>query len=875
MLPGGNDEVYQETIIVEAAQAQQQLAELKRNIDEVTIAFRQMKAAGADMGELRQWLTGQGVQEATFGNVTVSAQDAVRALDTVMGTAQQAGDIMARTMEQDVIEIKRATAALREMSAAQRTTPLSAAQTPEFQNLGFQPATVTAAMNELGGTFDKVAGKKDSFRLNLSQLYAKFKEGTLSVNDFSSVLMGAFGAAVGFMAVSAVFALVGAVGQLITSLNQAAEASVKFMDAQFKLEVGLRDAQRQGFQVSRSELNKYMADLNAAYPMLSTVVITQGIADSIFILKNFGLTSEQAFKTFNSAAALAVATGKDMGTVTREIALAASSGYSVALQKMGLDINKATVAQEAHKEGVDLAYAALTREQKVMYTLNLVAEQTSGVIGDLAEKQNTLAGKAETVAAQMEQAQTKMGKNWEPIKLAWDSFTLYVTKWVADNLESLNYLLAGAESTFALIGKIMADPTILLDGDKLTTAIKEAARSAAEAHGLVAAFQDDLLAANKNDLADALHLTPEELQTVQDSIDKFAADVLKIVQDYQKSLKEATQKYNDDLVKIDADGDKKRVDLKKKLVQDLADIDTKLAESLDKARLDFDRANQDADRKAAEDRVNALIDEKRKEEDIQQKYADSVRKLNAKLTLDLEEAVRAGDVIQIRKLKRQYPADLAELGITRDQDIAKARQDYQQKLADLERQRAFDRQQRAIDYQQKIADLNAQAALQRQQTQEQYAQSLIDLNQSLADERKARLDAYNQQWRDMYNSYRDKLRLASEALADEVQMNQKAMDAIIKMLVATYGAGGIFQQVYDAMQAYVASGGKTGLWNGLNPPTVPPNLNTTSLTGAATGLSGTSSLNQVQVSVDLGPGLEGRIVNSSLNAMADIMVRNG
>lgn len=875
MLPGGNSDVFQETVIVEAAQAQQTLVALKKDINEVTVAFRQMKAAGTDMAEMRQMLSGQGVSDITMGNVTVSAKEAVAALDQVMGAAQQAGGVLQTTMEQDVMQIKRATAALREMSQTQRTTPLSASMSPQYQQLGFQPATTTAAMTELGAAFDKTAGKKDSFRLNLSQLYAKFKEGTLSVNDFSSVLLGAFGAAVGFMVVSAVFQAVAAVGQFINSLNQAAVASLKFMDAQFKLEVGLRDAQRQGFQVSRIELNKYIADLNAAYPMLSTIKITEGIAESIFILKNFGLTSAQAFKTFDAAAALAVATGKDMGTVTREIALAASSGYSVALQKMGLDINRATVAQEAHKNGVDLAYMALTREQKVLYTLNLVASQTAGIMSDLAEKQNTLAGKAEAVAAAQETATISLGKNWEPFKLFFDQLGLSVATSLANILYDINVFSAYIEIQFKILGKMFAEPFIFLDPEKFDAAVKEITASVGKAHGLISAFQGDLASQKSGDaLAAALGIDPADIQNVYDSMDKFAGTVLDDTLAYQKQLKDATQKYNDDLVKIDADGEKKRVDLKNKLVKDLADIDTKLSENLGKAQIDFTRAEDDANRKAAEDRVNSLIDEKRKEEDIQQKYVDSVRKLNDKLTQDLEEAVRAGDVIQIRKLKRQYPADLAELGVTRDQDITGARKDLQQKLSDAERQRAFDRQQRAIDFQQKVVDLNAQAVVQRQQTNDQYVQSLADLNQSLADERKARVDSYNQQWRDMYKAYQDKLKLAAEALADEVKMNNEAMNMIAQKLISIYGAGGIFQQVFDGLKGYIESGGQAGLWTGLTAP-VPPTTGVSGVTGAGS-FNGTNYYdpNLVKVSVDLGPDLQGKIVNASLNVMADLLTRN-
>lgn len=864
-MPGGEGEIYRVEVVVETAQANQKTAEFRAQVEEAKLALKGLLEMGAKLKDINP---GMLADQIGPNGIVMSAKAAEIAFSEMGKTGVQAGGKILTAMQQDEIQIKRATQALMEMASVNRSTPLSVSTTAAYQQLGFEPATTTAALTGMGAAFDKTAGKKDSFRLNLSQLYAKFKEGTLTINDFSSAFTAGIGAAFGYMVVNAIFSIVNSVGQLIQMLNQATVAGKEFLDSQIKLSLGLRDAQRNGFDATRESMNKFMDDFKAKFPTFSTTAIVKGMSDLIFYARNMGITSQEAFHLFDSAAVLAKASGKDLNDVLKSIALAASSGYSESLQRMGLNINKVTITEKAHAQGVKESYMAMAQEERARATLALVFEQTDQMFKDAIQTQQSLAGVTDQVTAKLTDAERHMGTAWLPSKNAFDAIKAWFQEAIAKVLDGWNALNALISAQADTLGLILSD---LFSGKPLQSL--DFYRNAALLHqglqmGLIQPLQNDV--EQLKDTLSEMGMDEATQQKILGDVDTFADTLLKNIQDYQKSVTDATKKFQDDLAKIDADGAKKRIDLANKLRDDLAKVNSDLAKNIANATQAYQRQEDDDARAFARKQADAVRDEKRRELEIQQKYADDLKKLQNKMSFDLEEAVRAGDVIQIRKIQRQYKYDVGNLGGGRDQDIAQARRDLAQKLADNAADREFQRQQRAVAFQQKLADLQAQAVEERKNLQTQYAQSLVELQASLDDERKTRIEAYHQQYKDLYDAFQQKLKLAAQALAEEVQMNQAAMNQIIKTLIATYGKNGIFQQVYDAMQAYVKSGGKTGLWAGVDTS----KLTTSSVTGSSTSgvSSSTSNATQsVNVRVDLGPDLVGKIVNTSVGVIADVM----
>jgi hypothetical protein len=340
---------------------------------------------------------------------------------------------------------------------------------------------------------------------------------------------------------------------------------------------------------------------------------------------------------------------------------------------------------------------------------------------------------------------------------------------------------------------------------------------------------------------------------------------------YNTDIADAEEKYQRDLINIDVQGARKREELALDLGRKLADIDTSLSRNYQSAQIDYQRSLVDIDVQA-----NRKIEEARKASaqnkiDIEKKYRDDIKKLQNNLIFDLEEAVRGGDVIQIRQLQRQYQKDLTNLALGKQENLGTEGQSLEQKINDINAQREFDKQQRLIDYQQKKADLDRQAAQQRLDAQTRYQQELTDLRLNLDQQRKDRQKAYNDQLKDMYTAFQNRLRLASEALIKEVGLNAQAASAIAGYMMQLYGQNGLFQQVYDYMMGYINQG-QADILKGL----VPPTLNAIPSTGTNSGVSATPDQGPTttKVSIDLGPDLQGRIVETAVGVVADITLRS-
>lgn len=760
-------------------------------------------------------------------------------------------------------------------------------QTPEQIGaaLGYDPAVIEGAVNgfnqvgeavvSVGEKSQQAAPKVQSIRTALGNMFAALKSGQGISQQFSTVFQAMLAGLGSFAIYQAFNAIISGIGQFVGMLDEAAVKSKEFLDAYFKLQVGLRDAQRKGFDATLGDLDKFGAEFQAKYPQFSRTAIVEGMADLIFRTKELGLTSQQAFKLFEAASALATASGKNVGEVLKEIAQAASSGYSEGLQRMGILINKNVITQRTYAEGAKNSAEAMDLQRRATATLNIVLEQTAGIVEDTTAKQKTLAGWADTVAAKNEDATTRLGKAWLPIK------TFFSEEW-AKILEEISVKLFGVTLAFTSIsGAVAGAGAVIADffsgkfwsGKNVADIIAEDLQKGLDDAYLKAgitmdAFGNEVVEKNA-EIFDQFGMTPEQAQKMQTSLDKFYEDILDLTDKYQTDLVNAEEKYQNDLVDIDVQGQRKREELTRNLARKLEEINIDLGRDYQNAQIDYQRDLVNIDIQANRKIEEAQRESAQRKVDIEKKYQDDVKKLQNELIFDLEEAVRTGDVIQIRKLQRQYQKDLANLAIGRTENITTEGQNLTEKIADIERQRAFDKQQRLIDYQQKKEDLDRQAAQERVDANTRYQQELADLRKSLIEQKKERLKAYNDQLTDMYRAFQNRLRLASEALIKEVGLNAQAASAIAGYMVQLYGPSGLFDQVYKYMMSYINSG-KDKILKTVSPP----QLKTPTAAPTTTTAAPDVGPSKVEIGVTLSPDLQAQIVETSVNTVADIVLRS-
>ncbi len=179
----------------------------------------------------------------------------------------------------------------------------------------------------------------------------------------------------------------------INALKEATEAGYEFVKGVYQLGVGVRALQRAGMDVSFAEVVESLQGLRDEYGIFSTKELVVGAAAFTNLIRDLRLTSEQFFTLQKAVASLAVVNGRSMDEVQRTVALALSSGYTEGLQRLGVSINRVTIAEEAARLGWEGGYTSLTEQQRAFATYNLIIKKTAVYMEELTTYQDTLAGK--------------------------------------------------------------------------------------------------------------------------------------------------------------------------------------------------------------------------------------------------------------------------------------------------------------------------------------------------------------------------------------------------------------------------------------------------------------------------------------------------
>jgi len=115
----------------------------------------------------------------------------------------------------------------------------------------------------------------------------------------------------------------------------------------------------------------------------TTQELVVGTASLLNLTRTFGFTKEQIFDLQESVLTLAVVNNRAADEVQRVVALALSSGYTEGLQRLGISINKVTIAQKAANLGWDKGYNSLTEYQRALSTYILIQERVAAYEEDL------------------------------------------------------------------------------------------------------------------------------------------------------------------------------------------------------------------------------------------------------------------------------------------------------------------------------------------------------------------------------------------------------------------------------------------------------------------------------------------------------------
>ncbi len=718
---------------------------------------------------------------------------------------------------------------------------------------------------------------------------------TTSYKDLSRVL-SSFGGVGSVLATAltgslgVILAIVAALKLFTDQLKLVAQAGYEFARATYQLQIGLNAIRRTGTEITLRDVYDNLDRLQAKFGIFSRKELVEGSAALINLTRDFKLTKDQIFNLQDAIATLAVVNGRAMDDVQRTVALAISSGYTEGLQRLGVSINRVTIALEAQRLGWGRNYMSLTESQRAQATYNLILQKTKKYQDDLESYQLKAPGMIDSATASWKDLKTAIGDLIIPLGVLAGLLDIVIEGWAEfarDMKESdLNgYFLELTGSMAGFIMVLKSWKTILKSDNpvELLADIFNAAKKA---------FQLDLEEPTietgwlRNAIEEAEQMESELPPIAEELADKL----LDIEKDFEDRSADAWEDYLRDKEDLLIKYGQKAEDIERQLAQKLEDLNIKVPQQNADAWTDYyqdledvntwyNQAVKDANHDHQQDLLKA-------EEDFQNKMRD----LRQSFLFDLEDAVRERDAKQAMLLIRKYNFDKQQAEQDREDNQEEINNNYKQELADLKVQKA-----------RKLAELKDELNQKLAQIQLEYQRELEELAIWKQREYEERELWYRRESEQIWDNYQDQMsdlrtqrtreiEDLADYLKDKYNYNKKWMDALYEYTKYIIGDTGLLTNLWKSYYALTQAvptmpnltPAQTYHWGGsyanggeitASKPTLAMfgERGTETATFTKGGKSG-GERGQLSIKILLEDGLRAEIVNDALGEFADVMV---
>jgi len=490
------------------------------------------------------------------------------------------------------------------------------------------------------------------------------------------------------------FTLANIVTRVVQSISryfrEAVEAGIELERSLFRVVVGIRALQSVGMDVTIGDFVEEIQRLRDVWGVFSKKELIEGVGYMTILTREIGLTKEQMFGLMNVTSALTILMGKDMSETLRQVSLAISSGYSEALQRVGMNINKVVIAEKAHELGINKTFMAMTGEERALATLTLIMEQSNAVIADAKKFQETHAGSIDKSKSSLEYFTAFIGKMALPIVAAFYEALVTLTdayinwgRWSSTVLTNalMNFHKLAALVTYDL-NKAFGDGAEA--AQLLADRFQEIEEANAEAVEKIIT-QYEMFDFFLKDLADVL---PQYLMRAwagfempQEVIDAFD-DLEDIVKNTNDRIEDNIENFNQSVLdkarRFAASMAAAAVAYAASVARAMRSANNRITDENSK----FNNKLVDAQIKFAQKREDILRSGRERELDNEKDYQEELRKLREQLIFDLDDAVRARDASQIRRLIRQANFRKGELRKDREDQIADNKDRLKRELED-------------------------------------------------------------------------------------------------------------------------------------------------------------------------------------------------
>lgn len=691
-----------------------------------------------------------------------------------------------------------------------------------------------------------------------------------STGSLGSILATALTGTVGV-----ILALVSAMKLLVEQLKQAYQYGYEFAKAVYQLQIGINAIRRAGVEITLQDVYENLDRLQAKFGIFSRKELVEGSAALINLTRDFGLTKEEIFSLQDAIATLAVVNGRAMDDVQRTVALAISSGYTEGLQRLGVSINRVTIALEAERLGFGRNYMSLTEQQRAQATYNLILEKTSKYQDDLEEYQNSAPGQIDAMKASWKDLWTEIGENIIPafgalasildtILERLVSFNQYIQEsklpeWIINLSKYAPWLVGGASLAWAKSMQAKAEEPEVTDEEKqkqLNERLNEAASALWEK---------------------TLEIQDEYTEKLNDNYEDYLQDREDLLISYNQKAEDIERNFAQKLEDIEINVSQKNSDAWTSYYQQLEDINTWYNQAVEDANSDHQQKLLEA------------------EEDFQ----DEMRKLRQQFLFDLEDAIRERDAKQAMLLIRQYNFDKQQAQQNQEDNQEEINDDYQQELQDLRKQKARKLAEARDELNRRFAEIQREYIRELEELgiwkqreyeerelwyQRELEQTEINLQRKNESAAKARDDAL----RDLIKDFNKEYELTNEhwlaifKLTDAYIGNNGALTQLVRNFAEFYAAALANISSSSILDPTKLSPMQQVNWGGsyanggqvtVSKPTLALFGERGTETATFTPASKSGGANgKVAIEVLLSPDLEARIVDNTLGEVADMVI---
>jgi hypothetical protein len=657
-----------------------------------------------------------------------------------------------------------------------------------------------------------------------------------------------------------------------------------------------------GIEISMKGLKEGIAEIQELLPIFSKEDVSQLVGNLAISTKQLGLNEQQILDLAKAVGILNVRSEKneDLSTTAQHVLSSLLTGNAKGISALGIAFTDNTMRAKAMELGfleAGDALSELTENEKGLTKLNIILESTANETENIGEYLETDTAKLKQNAAAWKDLQVTVGQVILPlVPTLTEGIQL-----ISDGFKGFKVILIEVITLISALGTAWVAST---SGAGNFTDVFEAS---------IEKFREALV----NDFFKEMpEDAPEWFKRGWGKhIKEEAETATGPVQDLGEALEEIDLgEFQQKIEDILRDTAQAREDLAEQLDRKLADLDEEYRRKGLDAETDYLRKIEDINRDAERDIADLKKKQREEDQRDEEKYQLALWELRQRFLMNLEDALHARDARQIIRLQKQYAIDKEALRRKHELENKEREQGQQEERKQIEDRRQEQLADARLDYERKLADLNLAKQREADDLAKWYEREQQDIE--LAQQRK--LETLIQGWIDE--------KKITEANAAEVygilskyfgpggmtdSLYRYMMDSLI---ASTQGAIAGMASMMGSLGARDMSGpipvtvptGSTDLINQGVPPSVAENLKfaeggtllATRPTTATFGEGGPELVNftplsragknvgklfgdrsgggingMIRVTVDLSPDLEGRIVEQSLDGVADVMAQ--